>query len=533
MALTTNLIDNHLPPAVTAWSQDTSEDLNEHTFQFQFTSFVFQLCLSIDHQHFLSSRVLDSSNSSIPRRILDPLRRHVRSILLTLYKEEEDEAVRVRQGDLQVAILQALEHLSECREEAKHQSTNTNTKTAFTDRKGWSASEISSWEDIISNPVGLDVSTIRDTASFLLGMTPEQIAQQIPKVWRVIHMESIMREDLLKRFTRYQEHLRTFLRDQPGLRKKLPPHASLERRYVSSVPIEDIIQDMVKPSVTFHGTSLRSVRSIIRNGVFLPGRFVDGKRIVSPRSGIAFDRGIYSSQSASYAMSYASGQREITPLGVLPSMRLFVCATVTGRTYVDKPGSKLGSVHGPLINGYDSAFDGRFEYIIHEERGMLPIYVIHLDLGSDAAKQSIRAMQLNPATALQEDPNGSMKATLRASLHRDVQDDSPGDRKRRQRDLKAAAMKWFPNGFGTATGTSFVTEDIGEVSENDEVYGDWQEDRQCYGPRDEWSGRRGYTSYGWDEEEGGDKGLFLDQYQEALEVDIKGRCHQDAKAETS
>lgn len=524
MALTINLIDPHLPPSVITWSQDTSEDLNEQTFQFHFSNFTFQLCLSIDHQILLSTRLLDT-NSSIPRRILDPLRQHVRSIFLTLYKEDDDPP-RVREEHLQIAILQALEHLSEYREEAKRQTTNTNTKTNTHD-KGWSASEISSWDDIISNPIGLDVSTIRDTASFLLGMTPEQIAEQIPKAWRVIHFENILREDLLKRFQRYQQHLRATLPEQPGLRKKLSPHSSLEGRYRTSLSIGDVVEDMVKPRLTFHGTSLRSVRSIIRNGFLLPGKVVNGKRIESPRSGIAFDRGIYSSQSAAYAMSYAGGQREVTPLGMLPSMRLFVCATVMGRTYANKSDNKLGSVHGPLVSGYDSHFDGKFEYIIHEERAMLPCFVIHLDLGSEEALGSIRAAQLNPA-ALQKDPSTTRRASR---LHQEY-DDSPGDRKRRQLALKAAATKWFPYGFGTATGTSFVIEDIGATSDDSETYGDWQEDKHAYEPSDEQSGSRGYRSSAWDEEEGClEKGLFLDEYQRDREVRVERRKKDDRRVD--
>ncbi|KAL7906127.1 hypothetical protein GGI35DRAFT_115833 [Trichoderma velutinum] len=522
MALTVNLIENHLPPSVITWSQDTSEDLNEQAFHFQFSHFTFQLCLSIDHQTLLSSRILDT-NSSIPRRILDPLRQHVRSIFLNLYNEEDDSS-RVREEQLQIAILQALEHISQYREELGNQATNPSTKTATSHTKGWSASEISSWDEIISNPFGLDVSTVSDTASFLLGMTPEQIAQLIPSAWRIIHFENIMREDLLKRFRRYQDHLRAVLPEQPGLRNKLPPHSSLNGRYRTTLSIDTVVEDMVKPRLTFHGTSLRSVRSIIRNGFLLPGKVADGKRIESPRSGIAFNRGIYSSQSAAYAMSYASGQQEQTPLGMLPSMRLFVCATVMGRTYASKSANRiskadktLGSVHGPLVSGYDSHFDGGYEYIIHEERAMLPCFVVHLDLGSEEALKSIRAAQLNPAS-IQETPATSSRASR---LHQEY-DDSPGDRKRKQLALKAAAMKWFPYGFGTATGTSFVIEDIGATSDDSETYGDWQEDKHAFEPSDEQSVGWGHRSSGWDEEEGySQKGLFLDEYQKDREIRVE------------
>ena len=37
-------------------------------------------------------------------------------------------------------------------------------------------------------------------------------------------------------------------------------------------------------------------------------------------------------------------------------------------------------------------------------------------------------------------------------------------------------MKWFPNGYGSAKGTSFVIEEIGEVDEDEENYGEYQQE---------------------------------------------------------
>lgn len=116
------------------------------------------------------------------------------------------------------------------------------------------------------------------------------------------------------------------------MRRKLSPHSALEGRVRATLAGNEIIDDMVKPGVTFHGTALSNVASIIRHGFKMPGKLVDGNLVASPRSGIAYNRGIYSSQAAFYALSYASGQRQLTPLGEVPSMRLFVCATVMGRT---------------------------------------------------------------------------------------------------------------------------------------------------------------------------------------------------------
>ncbi|KAK3359662.1 hypothetical protein B0T25DRAFT_577754 [Lasiosphaeria hispida] len=210
------------------------------------------------------------------------------------------------------------------------------------------------------------------------------------------------------------------------LRRKLSPHSALEGRVRATLAGNEIIDDMVKPGVTFHGTALSNVASIIRHGFKMPGKLVDGNLVASPRSGIAYNRGIYSSQAAFYALSYASGQRQLTPLGEVPSMRLFVCATVMGRTL--RPDS--------VRRGSEAGFFG-------------------------AQKRSSG-----------NDPRIPTEPVL-----------SPGDVKREKEAKKAAAMKWFPYGFGSATGTHLVIQEVGAISDDEEEYGDWQDERHMSAAR--------------------------------------------------
>ena len=49
-----------------------------------------------------------------------------------------------------------------------------------------------------------------------------------------------------------------------------------------------------------------------------------------------------------------------------------------------------------------------------------------------------------------------------------------GDSLRRKQALKAAAQKWFPYGHGPAKDSTFVIEDVAEVSNDEEEYGDFQ-----------------------------------------------------------
>ena len=45
-------------------------------------------------------------------------------------------------------------------------------------------------------------------------------------------------------------------------------------------------------------------------------------------------------------------------------------------------------------------------------------------------------------------------------------DKFPAELEREKAARKAAAMTWIPNGYGSANGTSFIIEEIGEVDED-------------------------------------------------------------------
>lgn len=501
-----SLIENHRPECVTSWSVRTHGDSGGSSFTFSFTNLTFRLKITLGDINQTNCQIYDD-NGLYPRRQLNPARTDVRHMIRNAVSVDE-QAFRQSSPSLEIVILQALERIAEMEEETVKPTTAT---------KGWSAAEISDWNEIVNNPFGLDVTTIRDTASAILGKTPEELVQDIPKEWRVIHMESVLRPDFVRRFKIYQDSLRSQLDEERSLNQKLPPHSELEGRVRSRIPRQEIIDDMIKPRITYHGTPLKNVASVIRYGFKMPGNVVNGKVVASPRSGIAFNRGIYSSQAPSYAISYASGQEQITPVGLLPSMRLFVCATIMGRTYRDKLGWSP-VVHGPLCEGYDSHFDGRFEYIVHNERAMLPCYVIHLDLGSEEAKRTLASAQQNPTSFYRVRRSAQKERAHPRLAKRDM---APGDIKREQEARKAAASKWFPYGFGTATGTSFVIEEIGDVSDDEEEYGDWQIDKHTFEHDNTHVVCGDDSAYYDDWDEDGTpikkkKGLFMDQYQQVI-----------------
>lgn len=487
-----SFLSTHAPAALVSWSS------SQETWSFEFKSITLSINLDT-YPYSISSH----SISGTPRRKdLDLIRRDIRAILSAIVPSYTSEPIFI-------LILQCLERVAEYYPPAEDTSNS----------KAWDATALNSWDHILNNPYGLDASTIQDTAYAFLGKTPEEIVADIPSEWRVVHIESVLRGNHIQRFRRFQNKLQDTIVASDNLRAKLPPHSKLQNRVRAKLPTSDVIEDMLKPRVTFHGTPLRNVRSIIRHGFVMPGRRVDGKIIASPRTGIVYDRGIYSSQSPAYALSYAKGQGEMTPLGRIPSMRLFACATLMGRTYTPEYGGD--DPHGPLIAGYDSHFAHSFEYIVHNEAAILPCYVIHLDLGSDEAKRSIETARRNPYyfESLMNERRQRQKLHPRLM----EQNMAPGDRKREQEARKAAAMKWFPYGFGTATGTSFQVLEVGATSDDEEEYGEWQEDRHAYTTQDKdgWVHdaeiERMQTEYEPDED--GNmvpklkKGLFMDQYQ--------------------
>jgi hypothetical protein len=495
------ILAGNTPGSVMDWSNHQNHSGND-VFYFSFTELAMQLVLSADHQTMISCQIIDTYRS-FSRKAIDPLREHVRCIVRTALG---DDSYHAREFDLQITILQMLEAIHEF-------LLGQNTFTPEKYEKGYAADEVSDWNEVINNPFGLDISTIQDTAYSILRKTPEELTAGIPKQWRVIHMESVLRHDLVKRFWNYQKSLKTELQScGTSLRDRIPPHSKLEGQVRAQLSKESIIQDMTSPRVTFHGTTLQSVSSIVRHGFKMPGNIVEGKVIASPRSGIAFDRGIYSSQEAFYAISYARGQREMTPIGVLPSMRLFVCATIMGRTYTGNEGR-----HGPLIQGYDSHFDGGFEYIVHDERAIVPCYVIHLDLGSEAAKQALKDVQASPEVFYN---------LTKTKKRREAKSTAPGDIQREKEARKAAALKWFPYGFGPATGTRFVIEEVGDISDDEEEYGDWQADKHGYSNSymEKNTGVWGDDEWEYYDENGNlvkGKRRLMDQYQHATRAHKK------------
>lgn len=295
----------------------------------------------------LESFSLRDIEGKVRRKDLDALRSDTRRIIYSAFTSPRSETA------LAVAVLQVLERIAE-----------------LFPTQGRDAD--------VGASRGFDLSSIDDSSRDLLGISIQDIVAGIPGEFRVIHIESIIQDGLLYRFNQYRSSLADTLKteDVKSLWNKLPFSSRLRQRNRNGIRHEEVVTDMFTPRVVFHGTPVQNIASIVRSG------FLDGDHNM-------WNQGIYTSQSAAYALSYAEGQELRTPLGKLPSMRLIVCAAIEARTYI---GDSL-SVHSGLQDGYDSHFDGSYDHIFFAKEGLLPCYVIHLDLGADAAKEAVMACQ--------------------------------------------------------------------------------------------------------------------------------------------
>jgi hypothetical protein len=111
------------------------------------------------------------------------------------------------------------------------------------------------------------------------------------------------------------------------------------------------------------------------------------------------------------------------------------------------------------------------EYIVFDPAQIIPCYVVHLDFGLEAAREWLKRAP--------PDQDAYKKRKRHPKLLQ--QDLYPGEVEASKQAKKAAASKWFPYGYGPATGTSFVIEEIGAVSDDEENYGEYQGQRQEVG----------------------------------------------------
>ncbi|KAJ2896515.1 hypothetical protein MKZ38_005468 [Zalerion maritima] len=296
---------------------------------------------------------------------------------------------------------------------------------------------------------------------------PKDITKGVPSNYRVLHVEEIIRHDLANKYLKYQANLRDKL--ESTSKEKLIKCVGVSG---GNARKEDLVEELLKPKVTFHGTPRQNVPSIVRHGFFKPGSKIPKESKANGEKhevqhGSTYGRGIYSSPSPSFALSY-SGYYCEPPSS--PSeffgLKLIVCATLMGRPAAVTRDDNWRCQYESYPGSDSHVANNKFEFIVFDSAAILPVYVIHLDWGNSNSDHVLD---------IPKDPRDWVKRKPNVSARRIVTDDfAAGDKKRAREAALARAKKYFPYGYGPATGGRFVVEEIGEVSEDEEDYGDYQ-----------------------------------------------------------
>ena len=266
----------------------------------------------------------ETVNSTLPRVIIDELREELRQIVIDDERPDilEQWHKRVQRDTLEpVGFPMTVLHLV--------RATISRLKDFRMEQKYWRNASglpptlISASGDAIDFDSGSQASIFD-----MLGKTPENICNLVPADFRVLHIEKVVRGDLTREFHAGTEKLRDRLQGFSinHLRKCIPPN---ERSCTRT--IDAMIDYLVEPHLTFHGTQRHVVPSIVRHGFLLPG---DLNPLNNSQHGIrcgnTYGRGIYSSPSADFALSYSSNDATVTDVSQYEGLKLIVCATTMG-----------------------------------------------------------------------------------------------------------------------------------------------------------------------------------------------------------
>ncbi|KAF2464369.1 uncharacterized protein BDR25DRAFT_381508 [Lindgomyces ingoldianus] len=314
--------------------------------------------------------------------------------------------------------------------------------------------------------LGVDLDTVQGAATSILGKTPSQICNDILPDWRILHCENILRNDLRTKFLQYQAELRRELMalDVEHLKACVPRQHQRAKGEGTSAK-EQIIEYLTKPRIAFHGTRREVVPCIVQHGFLKPGSpHPLTKKPLSIVNGAAYGQGIYCSPEAWYAFLYSSGQE--TALVELPGRKLLVCAVITGRTAMVTQGCNWWDKSKPFPGADSNVNPSGLAYILFNNAQILPCYVLHLDWAQknqDAVWDYVSQIS-NHRTGKRSvpEPNGLMFS---------------GDKARQKQELIAKGMKFFAYGFGPVSRKKLVIEDVAEIDDHEEEYGEYQAKR--------------------------------------------------------
>ena len=144
-------------------------------------------------------------------------------------------------------------------------------ETDLTDEQKLSFPSVQHQSEIMSSMFGIDPKSIQghDLANSIIGKAPEDVCAKIPEIFRILHIESVVRSDLAAKFFRRQARIRDDLEKLHFniLKGSVKREIRLGKR--ANEP-QKLINHLVNPDLTFHCTRIDLVPSIIRQGFLKP-----------------------------------------------------------------------------------------------------------------------------------------------------------------------------------------------------------------------------------------------------------------------
>ncbi|OCK77320.1 hypothetical protein K432DRAFT_255229, partial [Lepidopterella palustris CBS 459.81] len=403
-----------------------------------------------------------AENHDLPRRIIDNIRVNLRQ---TLQAELESHSWRLKVLTAGLIVLRIVEEAASYVQDYRKSIADSDTG------KYWDLNKI---KDInkLTDPklemLGLDLRTIQDCATHILGKTPAELMMENLKGWRILHCENVLRRDLQSRFISNQQKMREQLIQKPieHLRAFVPyEHRRIRGRGIAAK--EQLVDYLVKPRITFHGTRRDIVSSIVQHGFLKPGSLHPiTKKPLGIRNGSMYGRGIYSSPDPGYAIMYSGMEAEPTKTSAIPGIKLIVCGTIMGQTAKMTWDDNWHDRSDPYTGVDSHCNESELAYVVFKEAQIIPCYVLHLDWTGKSDEEVQDWIIASTGQAGQSKRSRDKEPTL-----------APGDLQRLKEEKLARARKFFAYGFGPISGDRIVIEDVGETDDDEENYGEYQANR--------------------------------------------------------
>ncbi|KAK6526397.1 hypothetical protein TWF694_004992 [Orbilia ellipsospora] len=524
-------IDKMVESGMIASDSRFDESLREKIV-FSYPELILTLETGDRYPVFPPSYTLD--NLTLPRLVVDNLRISLRNIMVAFddanaikrwtSRADNEENYGAFESDM-VALQLATktkEHILAHR--AVVDSTIDLTNVAVNITAATSRSEI------LNSHKGIDPASYNTSAAIkeLLGKSIPEVCETIPSNYRILHVENVVKPSLYKDFYEVKSKIRDRLLTihTSTLRKSVPPEhqrkSASQGKLAERRERESLADYLTTPKCTFHGTQRHAITNIIRHGFLRPGDInPDTGHPLEVRCGNTYGRGIYTSPSPRFSLSYSGYEALPTTASQFSGLKLIVCATIMGRPARVTREDNWRNQTEPYPNSDSHVANGEYEYIVFHPRQTIPVLVIHLDWGKEHYDEFVN-IPLNPMIWIEEMRQKRKENKKHYKLESETM--FPADLVNRKQALMSRALKWFPYGYGPATGTRFVIEAVADDSDDEEEYGEYQEDRA--------EGKGGSSGYFWEmpavdgEDERFDE-FFMERRAKAGKVDMQVKVDDD------